>query len=102
MRFSKKEIVLIQAVIDQSIFYRLAEFFKKLIFRGILSFFLQKYSILFVDHCGFKRTRSCTYDFLQSYLSDRTQFVVNDGKSSDFVTMHAGVPQGSSLGPPSM
>ena len=39
------------------------------------------------------------YDILGSYLSDRKQIVVVDGKKSDILDLKAGIPQGSRLGP---
>ena len=35
----------------------------------------------------------------KSYLSERTQRVVIDGQSSDWMQIEAGIPQGSVLGP---
>ena len=39
------------------------------------------------------------YDILGSYLTDRKQIVVVDGKKSDILDVKAGIPQGSRLGP---
>jgi hypothetical protein len=36
---------------------------------------------------------------LQSYLSDRTQFIVSDNVQSEILSIKSGVPQGSILGP---
>ena len=38
-------------------------------------------------------------DWFKSYLSGRTQAVVLKGKTSNYLTPHSGVPQGSVLGP---
>jgi ribonuclease P/MRP protein subunit RPP40 len=39
------------------------------------------------------------YDWYKSYLSNRKQRVVINGKSSDLITLNDGIPQGSILGP---
>ena len=38
-------------------------------------------------------------NFFENYLSNRYQHVVLDGKESDWMSIKAGVPQGSVLGP---
>ena len=43
--------------------------------------------------------RGRLYDLLSSYISDRCQFVTIEGSSSETLPIHAGVPQGSVLGP---
>ena len=39
------------------------------------------------------------FDWIKSYLSDRSQKVILNGKSSNIIKTNAGVPQGSILGP---
>jgi len=43
--------------------------------------------------------RGKAYDWFQSYLSNREQFVDIDGYKSDSLSITCGVPQGSILGP---
>ena len=43
--------------------------------------------------------RGTTLEWFRSYLSNRKQFVVIDGISSDLIDVTIGVPQGSILGP---
>lgn len=49
-----------------------------------------------LDHYG---VRNNSLKLFQSYLSDREQFVLFDGVSSERKTIRTGVPQGSILGP---
>lgn len=39
------------------------------------------------------------FELIWSYLTDRTQSVINEGTKSLFSTLRDGVPQGSLLGP---
>ena len=43
--------------------------------------------------------RGCAYKWLNSYLTNRSQFVTYDDTVSDHQTVKCGVPQGSILGP---
>ena len=56
------------------------------------------HSIFFskLNHYG---VRGKTYDWFQSYLSNREEFVFINGHKSDSVSITCGVPQGSILGP---
>ena len=49
-----------------------------------------------LDHMGI---RGLTYKWISDYLSDRSQYVNDDGHKSDCKNISCGVPQGSILGP---
>ena len=49
-----------------------------------------------LNHYG---VRGKAYDWFQSYLSNREQFVCINGHKSDSLSITCGVPQGSILGP---
>ena len=49
-----------------------------------------------LEHYGI---RGIALKWMESYLSDRKQFVSVNGKDSEILTMKYGVPQGSILGP---
>ena len=43
--------------------------------------------------------RGAAFDWLKSYLSDRTQYATINNERSEIQTIKYGVPQGSNLGP---
>ena len=49
-----------------------------------------------INHYGI---RGKTNSWIQNFLSDRTQAVVVDGETSNFISVESGVPQGSVMGP---
>jgi len=49
-----------------------------------------------INHYG---TRGKTNTWIQNFLSDRTQAVVVDGETSNFISVEPGVPQISVVGP---
>ena len=49
-----------------------------------------------LDHYGIRGT---TLNWIQNFLTDRTQKVVVDGSSSESARVRSGVPQGTVLGP---
>ena len=54
---------------------------------------------ILIDKLRHYGIRGVALNFLKSYLSDRTQFTIVNGISSDILNIICGVPQGSTLGP---
>ena len=52
-----------------------------------------------LDHYGIRGT---TLNWIQNFLTNRTQKVVVDGSSSESAHVRSGVPQGTVLGPPTL
>ena len=49
-----------------------------------------------LDHYGIRRS---TYNWIEAFLTDRTQQVLVEGATSDSIPVISGVPQGTVLGP---
>ena len=73
--------------VTQSLFLDISAAFDKVWHNGLLAK-LQQISVL--DSC---------YDLFISYLNERKQIVMVDGVKSEAVSIKAGIPQGSRLGP---